>query len=94
MRRMMKTALALALCVALLALGLSALLFSAHCCCDENCAICLSISQALRLTRAALALTATAAAAVLLLRAAREAGRRAGQRPVTSLVLMKTELLN
>ena len=93
-KRMLKTAMALTLCAALAALGLSALLFSSHCCCNENCSICLTISEALQLTRAALVLAVAVAMAVLCLLAGREMGLRVGQRPVPSLVLMKTELLN
>ena len=94
MKCMLKRSLALVLCAALMALGLSALLFSWHCCDHGDCAVCLAIGASLRLTRAALVLEAAAVSAVLLSLSGRETGRRAARRTVTSLVLMKTELLN
>ena len=94
MRRMLKIGLALTLCAALLALGLSALLYSWHECDHEDCPVCLAISASLRLTRMAALVLLARAIGVLLAEISREFGRRVGQRPVTSLVSMKSELLN
>ena len=94
MKRTLKKSLALLLCAAMAALGLSALLFSCHECDGETCAVCLAIGEALRLSRQAAVLFAAAAALVLLMGSVREAGRLCCARPVSSLVQMKTELLN
>ncbi|MBR3503265.1 MAG: hypothetical protein IKO07_03350 [Clostridia bacterium] len=94
MKRTLKNGLALILCAALLALGLSALLLSCHDCSGETCAVCLAIGEALRLTRAAAVLSAVFAALMSLADAGRETLRRVVARPTFSLISMKTELLN
>ena len=94
MKRMLKNGLALLLCAALVALGLSALFFSCHDCDGETCAVCSAIGEAMRLSREAAVLPGMAATLVLLIGTARKADRLSSARPVSSLVLMKTELLN
>ena len=94
MKRMMKKSLALLLCAALVALGLSALLFSCHHCSGETCAVCLAIGEALRLSRAAAVMSAAAAAFVLLAGFVGGNNRLMALRSARTLVSMKTELLN
>ncbi len=94
MKRLLKNGLALVLCAAIVALGLSALLFSCHHCDGETCAVCLAIGEALRLSRAAAMLSSAAAALVLLAMFGPDPARRATACPARTLVSMKTELLN
>ena len=94
MKRLLKTGLTLGLCAAIMALGLSALLFSCHECDGEACAVCLAIGEALRLTREAAVLSAAASALVLLAGVGSDPARLITGRPARTLVSMKTELLN
>ena len=94
MKRMLKTSLALLLCAALAALGLSALLYSCHDCSGETCAVCLAIGEALRLSRAIALLSALSAAFALLSELNRVPARFPAAHSARTLVSMKTELLN
>ena len=94
MKRMLKKSLSLLLCAAMVALGLSALLFSCHECTGETCAVCLAIGEALRISRAAAVLALAVMAITHLASAVREADCLSFACPISSLILMKTELLN